>query len=77
MYNEAIKYFIIVLNNNLNNYKSYYNLAVAYHKSNNINKAIYYYEKTLELNSNNINSYYNLGLIYQEKSNINIAIKSL
>ncbi|MBI5307232.1 MAG: glycosyltransferase [Planctomycetes bacterium] len=63
-HNEAIKYFMMAIETGVDLAYNYYNLAVAYHRNNQMDTAIRCFEKVVDLEPHNAHAYNNLGVLY-------------
>jgi tetratricopeptide (TPR) repeat protein len=61
----AIKYYQEVLDQKVHSVETYFNLANAYYKNNEVGPAIYYYEKALQLDPDHVDVLNNLSYAHQ------------
>ena len=63
-HNDAIKHYLMAIETGVGLAHNYYNLAVAYHHSNQTDVAIRCFEKVVDLEPQNAPAYNNLGVLY-------------
>ena len=73
-YTKAIKFDS---ENNIDDYRIYYNRGNSYYKINQLSSAIEDYTKAIKINPNNAKIYYNRGLVYDRKGKLEKAIQEL
>ncbi len=75
-YEEAIKYFLRILEIDKKNYRAYYNLGIAYFNLDMKNEALRAYDESLKIKPDYEHVYYNKGLIYElmEKNDIALSL---
>lgn len=67
LFNDAIKYYLMVIETGETFVNAYYKLAIAYYNINHTEAAMKYFEMVVELEPQNAYVYNNLGVLYSSK----------
>ena len=75
-YEKSIIYFKRIIALDPENYRSHYNLGIAYFNLNRFNEALNSYKIAISIKPDYKHSYYNIGLLHEATENLEKAVKA-